>query len=64
MPEKERFELVVINPSFTVGPIIGSKDGKFVSGKLISDIMSNRFPGMPKIMLGIVDVREVAFAHL
>jgi len=26
--------------------------------------MGGKFPGMPKIMFPIVDVREVAYAHL
>ena len=27
-------------------------------------MMMNRIPGMPKMVMGIVDVREVALAHL
>ena len=26
--------------------------------------MTNKIPGMPKIMMGVVDVREVAAAHV
>lgn len=30
----------------------------------IMKIMSGKFPGMPKIMFPIIDVRDIAFAHL
>jgi nucleoside-diphosphate-sugar epimerase len=58
LPEDEKIELTVINPGFVVGPsFIG---GDFSSGKVISDIMMNKFPGIPKISFPTVDVRDVA----
>jgi dihydroflavonol-4-reductase len=38
--------------------------GDFTSGKLIKMLMNREMPAVPKIMLGIVDVRDCAMAHL
>ncbi|CDW76422.1 nad dependent epimerase dehydratase [Stylonychia lemnae] len=62
LPEHERFELVTINPSLIFGPSLISSD--FTSGLVIQKIMAEKFPGVPKIMFPIVDVRNVAYAHL
>jgi len=45
LPEKERFELVTINPSLILGPNFVL--GDFTSGVLIQKIMSGAYPGMP-----------------
>lgn len=53
---------MTINPGFIVGPsFIGPG---FSSGEAIAHVMNNDYPGMPKIMMPIVDVRETAQAHL
>ena len=62
IPEQERFELVVINPSFILGPSLIKTD--FLSGQVIRKILSGKFPGMPKVMLSLVDIRDTALAHL
>mmetsp|Transcript_23156 Transcript_23156/g.22635 ORF Transcript_23156/g.22635 Transcript_23156/m.22635 type:complete len:233 (-) Transcript_23156:59-757(-) len=62
LPEEERFELVVINPSFILGPNLIY--GDFSSGQVIAKIMAGKFPGMPAIMMPAVDVRDVALMHL
>lgn len=62
LPQEERFELVVINPSLILGPSMVQTD--FTSGVVIKKIMGGSFPGMPKIMMPVVDVRDVARAHL
>lgn len=36
----------------------------FSSGDLITNLMNGKYPGLPKISFPIVDVREVAKAHL
>lgn len=62
LPDDEKFEIVTINPVIILGPsLIG---GDFTSGHIIQELMSGKFPGMPKIMFGFVDVRDVAMAHL
>jgi len=55
-------ELVVINPSFIVGPVLSSKAGS--SLELIQaffDIF--RLPAIPSLLFHLVDVRDVAAAH-
>ncbi len=36
----------------------------FSSGEIISKFMNGEYPGVPKVMIPLVDVREVAEAHL
>ena len=62
LPENERFELVTILPSLILGPALIDSD--FTSGVLIQKIMAATFPGMPRVQFSMVDVRDVANAHL
>jgi nucleoside-diphosphate-sugar epimerase len=65
MAEKQsKWELVVINPSFVMGPSL-SKTSKSESLKMMTDIMSGKFKsGAPDLIFGFVDVRDVAKAHI
>lgn len=61
---QKRWSLVTINPSFILGPSLSKRmDGTSVQfvQRLISGEL--RF-GVPKLYFGIVDVRDVARAHL
>jgi dihydroflavonol-4-reductase len=52
-------ELVSINPGFMLGPAIGaSGDGQSIS--MISGLISGKFPLVPQVAMGMVDVRDVA----
>ena len=53
---------MIINPVLILGPSLIT--GDFSSGQIITKILSGKLPGMPKIMMSIVDVRDVAYAHL
>ena len=55
-------EIVTINPGLILGPNI--IDGSFTSSLVIKRLMSGKIPGAAKLMFGIVDVRDVALAHL
>ncbi|NCN10726.1 MAG: aldehyde reductase [Leptospira sp.] len=62
--DQDRWNLVTINPSFILGPSLSNRmDGTSVQfvRRLISGEL--RF-GVPKLYFGIVDVRDVAKAHL
>ena len=62
LPEHERFEIATINPGLIMGPaFVGAG---FSSGEIISKFMEGEYPGVPKVMISLVDVREVAEAHL
>ena len=58
LPEEEKFELTTINPVLVVGPSLCGPG--YSSMKVVSDMVTGQMPGMAKIMLGLVDVREVA----
>lgn len=62
LPEEERFELVVINPGFILGPILIKS--KFTSQSVMTKLMTGGYPGLPYIFFPVVDVRDVADAHL
>lgn len=62
LPESERFELCTINPGLVLGPAFVGKG--FASGEVIEMFMTGKYPGQPRIQMAIVDVREVALAHL
>jgi nucleoside-diphosphate-sugar epimerase len=36
----------------------------FSSGEIVSKFMEGEYPGVPKVMISLVDVRDVAEAHL
>jgi nucleoside-diphosphate-sugar epimerase len=56
-------ELSVINPGFVQGPLLdGTHYG--TSADTIRRLMTGKIPGIPRTMFGIVDVRDVATAHL
>jgi dihydroflavonol-4-reductase len=59
---KQRFELAVINPGLIFGPVL---DGEYrTSSELIRKLMRRELPGVPRVMIPLVDVRDVATAHL
>ncbi|KAK0405651.1 hypothetical protein QR680_018113 [Steinernema hermaphroditum] len=60
---RERFELTVINPTFVTGPVLS--DQEHGSATVIGRMMNMRtYLASPKICLGVVDVRDVAVAHI
>lgn len=57
------FELTVINPSNVMGPLLDGAD-LGTSATTIKDFLSGAYPGTARISLFLVDVRDVAAAHL
>ena len=55
-------ELAVINPGFVLGPPLGGD--LRTSGELVSRLLRHEIPGVPHIRWYIVDVRDVAAAHI
>lgn len=55
-------ELATINPSLVFGPALDGTVG--TSLRLLSMMMNKRLPMLPNVAFGIVDVRDVAAAHL
>jgi nucleoside-diphosphate-sugar epimerase len=62
LPEDERFEIVTVNPGLVLGPNLNK--ASFSSGDIIKKLMMKELPGLPQMQMPIVDVRDVAQAHL
>jgi dihydroflavonol-4-reductase len=56
-------EMSVINPGFVMGPLL---DGRSLgtSAETVRKILAGEYPGIGRIMFSIVDVRDVAAAHI
>ena len=62
LPEGEAPELVMINPSLVLGPLIDPAGS--ASTELVRKLLAREVPGCPKMGFPLVDVRDVAAAHL
>ncbi|KAJ1354910.1 hypothetical protein KIN20_012001 [Parelaphostrongylus tenuis] len=63
LDHNNRFALTVLNPTFIVGPLLS--DVPHGSAIIVGRFMDFRtYLASPKVSLGIVDVRDVAKAHL
>ncbi len=61
---QDKWKLVVINPSFVLGPSL-TKSSDSESLNFMKEMLSGKYYiGAPDLMLGFVDVRDVATAHL
>ena len=60
--QKPRFDLVALNPFMIMGPSLSP--GVNVSNQIIADLVNGVYPGILSITWGIVDVRDVAHAHI
>ena len=60
--EKRRFDLVALNPFMIMGPSLSP--GVNVSNQIIADMVHGVYPGILSMTWGIVDVRDVAHAHV
>lgn len=61
LPEAERFDIVTLNPALIMGPANQTND--FASGGIVRDMMASSGP-VGRIRMGMVDVRDVAKAHV
>lgn len=55
-------ELAVVNPVAVFGPVLGPDYATSIL--LVQKLMDGALPGVPRISLGVVDVRDVADMHL
>ncbi|KAK7479000.1 hypothetical protein BaRGS_00029761, partial [Batillaria attramentaria] len=58
----EKFELTVINPSLVLGPPLHGTS--CTSVELMKQLLERQFPLIPRIRFDVVDVRDVALAHV
>ncbi|XP_064456631.1 uncharacterized protein LOC135367346 [Ornithodoros turicata] len=65
LPEESKFELAVINPGLCIGPLLRkTTHGVPTSVLLIKRFMDRPLPLVPPASLSVVDVRDVAQAHV
>ncbi len=57
-----RFKLTTINPGLIMGPTLIATD--FTSGEMVRQFLVGDAFGIPRVNFGIVDVRDVAAAHV
>jgi hypothetical protein len=63
LDDDARWGLVTINPTLVLGPVMSKVHGRS-SPALIRDLMNGKFPLIPKFYFNMVDVRDVADAHV
>ena len=63
LEEGKQFELVVVNPGYVQGPLLSRASG-VSSAQFCDQLLGNKMPGLPNASFGIVDVRDVAAAHI
>lgn len=63
--QQSQWDLVVINPSFVMGPMLNPKSTTSESINILKQLGDGTLKvGVPKMGIGMVDVRDVAKAHL
>lgn len=62
LPDGEKFELAAVNPSLIAGPTLHGTPGS--SMEPVRRLLTRDFPMVPKFCIPVVDVRDVACAHL
>ncbi len=62
LDEKRRFKLTVLNPAGVMGPMLSDDIGTTNAELLL--LLRGKFPRVPKLHVGWVDVRDVAKAHI
>ncbi len=60
--QRNQFQLTAINPSYIQGPLIHSKSS--ASNDLLFRTLTGNLPLVPNAGLNVVDVRDVALAHV
>ena len=63
LEEAKRFELVVMCPAYIQGPLFSAASGGGAAF-ICSQLLGNKMPGVLDMNFSIVDVRDVAAAHL
>ena len=62
LPEGEKMELVTVCPCFILGP--AHQTEAFTSGQIFANMLLGKVDPVPRDCMGIVDVRDVASAHV
>lgn len=63
LPPDERFELVALQPVVVLGPLLARAHMRSSPG-LLRDLLRGSMPACPQLHFNVVDVRDVALAHV
>lgn len=63
LSDEERFDLITIHPTLVLGPVFAPIHGRS-SPAVLRDLLTGKFPLVPKFIFNCVDVRDVALAHV
>ncbi|XP_063854037.1 LOW QUALITY PROTEIN: uncharacterized protein LOC135096465 [Scylla paramamosain] len=64
LPDDEKFELAVINPTLVMGPPLMESHRFSTSVNIMAGIVNKTYPWVPRVQFPICDVRDVAKAHI
>lgn len=59
---EQALELAVVNPGLILGPLLSARGS--ASLELVRKLLAGDFPGLPNLGFSLVDVRDVAAAHV
>ena len=62
--QQHQWKLVVINPSFVLGPTLSQRSDSTSTNMVLQFLNGSFKTGVPDLSFGIVDVRDVAEAHI
>ncbi|KAL8595902.1 hypothetical protein ACOMHN_018214 [Nucella lapillus] len=62
LPDEDKIELAVINPAYVMGPVLHGS--QCTSMEIIKRLLERSMPACPKLNFAVVDVRDVAAAHI
>lgn len=61
--ESSEYQVVTLNPALVLGPVFTKRHLRSSAG-ILHDLVTGKFPLAPRFRLNVVDVRDVARAHL
>ncbi|NMH70636.1 aldehyde reductase [Bacillus sp. RO3] len=61
---QDRWDLVTINPSFVMGPALTKRTDSTSTSTILSFLTGGFKTGVPDLATGVVDVRDIAKAHV
>ncbi len=64
MKEQDRWDMVTINPSFIMGPTLSKRTDSTSISTTSSFLKGDFKSGVPNLATGVVDVRDIAKAHI
>ncbi|KAK6195722.1 hypothetical protein SNE40_001090 [Patella caerulea] len=62
LPDSDKIELAVINPSYVMGPVLSGSN--CTSMEIVKRLLERAMPAVPKLNFPVIDVRDVATAHV